>query len=250
MVAARLQRIAELGDVLLVLAQARLDRSGFALEPVAAVARMPSGVRPGCPISILKAGTNSECGDAGAIGSQAKKVPRRSWLSSAASAMMARHLLAECGEMLLAFGRAPATEGEARSQNWRSEQMGLLPLADALLARVAPPQPFSVPFIFRIASAPCAGLPWLSWFLRLAGLAHGPRVTTLHGLAAVVEESHAGEDTRGVPPLAGDFSALRSFSKIILPIAVTNRGSSAPCCRLQVRLPLRATSPRFGHHPR
>jgi hypothetical protein len=42
-VAGQLQRIAELGDMFLVLAQARLDRSGFALEPVAAVARKPSG---------------------------------------------------------------------------------------------------------------------------------------------------------------------------------------------------------------
>jgi hypothetical protein len=91
-VAEQLQRIAELGDMFLVLAQARLDRSGFALEPVAAVARKPSGgLRPGCPISISRAGTDSACGDAGAIGSQAKKLPRRSWFSASASAMLARH---------------------------------------------------------------------------------------------------------------------------------------------------------------
>jgi hypothetical protein len=46
-------------------------------------------------------------------------------------------------------------------------------------------------------------------------------------------EDHTGENTRGVPPLAGDFSALRSFSKIILPIVVTNRGHQphAAACR-------------------
>src|SRR5262249_50407069 len=42
MIAARLQRISELGDVDLVLAEAGLTRTGFALRPIAVVARMPS----------------------------------------------------------------------------------------------------------------------------------------------------------------------------------------------------------------
>jgi hypothetical protein len=145
MIAARLQRISELGDVHLVLAEARATRSGFVLQPVAVVARTPSlGKASLLNLDLETTGTELP-----------SPAMRMDWLSllarkpEGAPPLLARlaptvdrgassRLLAECAEALLAtaelgtvrYGKAQDTQAAALAR--RLEGVGLLPLADAM----------------------------------------------------------------------------------------------------------------------
>ena len=145
MIAARLQRISELGDVHLVLAEAHLARSGFALQPIAVVARMPSGGK----IALLN--LNLETGGTELPSS----AMRADWLTllarkpDGAPPVLARlapvanlgatsRLLAECADALLAVAElgtvcgGPEQSARLASLAQRLEGAGLLPLADAM----------------------------------------------------------------------------------------------------------------------
>ena len=145
MIAARLQRISELGDVHLVLAGARLTRSGFALQPIAVVASMPSiGKASLLNLDLETGGTELP-----------SPAMRMDWLSllarkpEGAPPVLARlaptvdrsatsRLLAECAEALLAIAEL-GTLRYGMEQNAQLaalarqlEGAGLLPLADGM----------------------------------------------------------------------------------------------------------------------
>ena len=145
MIAARLQRISELGDVDLVLAEARLARSGFALHPIAVVARMPSIGKAGLLNLDLEAG-GTELPSAAMrmdwLSLLARKPegapPVLAQLAPAVDRGPTSRLLAECAEALLAIaelGRlrgAPEQNAPLAALARRLEGAGLLPLADAM----------------------------------------------------------------------------------------------------------------------
>jgi hypothetical protein len=153
MLAARLQRISELGDVHLVLAEAHLARSGFALRPIAVVARMPSVGRTVLLNLDLETGGTE-------LPSAAMRVdwltllarkpegapPVLARLASSADCSTTSRLLGECAEAFLAIvelGTGPGGQGQrARLAGLanRLEGAGILPVADAMasVAGVAP----------------------------------------------------------------------------------------------------------------
>ena len=145
MIAARLQRISELGDVHLVLAEVHVARSRFALQPIAVVARMPSVGKVGLLNLDLESGGTE-------LPSQAM---RMDWLSllarkpEGAPPVLARlapaadrgatfSLLAVCAEALLAIAELGTLRGGPEQNTrlaalaHRLEGAGLLPLADAM----------------------------------------------------------------------------------------------------------------------
>jgi hypothetical protein len=145
MIAARLQRISELGDVHLVLAEARLARSGFVLQPIAVVARMPSVGRAGLlNLDLETGGTElpSPAMRADWLSLLARKPecapPVLARLAPVANRGATSRLLAECAEALLAIAELGAVcggpEQSARLAGLahRLESAGLLPLADAV----------------------------------------------------------------------------------------------------------------------
>jgi hypothetical protein len=153
MVAARLQRLSKLGDVHLVLAEARLARSGFALQPVAAVARMPSVGRAGLlNLDLETGGTElpSPAMQADWLTMLARKSqgapPVLAQLAPAAGRGATSRLLAECAEALLAIAElgtarsGPEQSARLASLAHRLEGAGLLAPADAMtgVAHVGP----------------------------------------------------------------------------------------------------------------
>jgi hypothetical protein len=144
MIAARLQRISELGDVHLVLADARLARSGFALQPIAVVARMPSVGRTGLlNLDLETGGTElpSPAMRADWLNVLARKPegapPVLARLGPVANRGATSRLLAECAEALLAIAElgtvrsGPEQSARLASLAHRLEDAGLLPVADA-----------------------------------------------------------------------------------------------------------------------
>jgi hypothetical protein len=145
MVAARLQRISELGDVHLVFAEARLVRSGFALEPIAVVGRMPSVGKAGLlNLDLETQGTElpSPAMRADWLNLLARRPegapPVLALLVEAADQGLTSKLLAECAESLLTIAELGTLrrEGEQDARQAelarRLEEAGLLPLADAV----------------------------------------------------------------------------------------------------------------------
>jgi len=144
--AARLQRISELGDVLLVLANAHLDRTRFALEPVAVVGRMPSGGKAELlNLDLESRGTElpSSAMRADWLDLLARTAegapPVLARLESAGDAGATAKLLAQCADTLLSFaelGTLPLQRQSAELAGLaqRLEAAGLLPLADAVAA--------------------------------------------------------------------------------------------------------------------
>jgi hypothetical protein len=145
MIAARLQRISELGDVHLVLAEVSVARSGFALTPVAVVARMPSvGKIRLLNLDLETGGTElpSAAMQADWLGLLARKPegapPVLARLAPAAGRGATSELLAECAEALLAIAEPGTLRGgpEQRARlsgvAQRLEGAGLLPPADAM----------------------------------------------------------------------------------------------------------------------
>jgi hypothetical protein len=145
MVAARLQRISELGDVHLVLAEVHLVRSGFALEPVAVVARMPSvGKASLLNLDLESRGTElpSPAMRADWLSLLARRpegaAPVLARLAPAAIQGPTSRLLAECAEALLTLGElgmmrsGPEQDARHAELARRLEGAGLLPLADAI----------------------------------------------------------------------------------------------------------------------
>jgi hypothetical protein len=145
MIAARLQRISELGDVHLVLAEVRVARSGFALAPIAVVARMPSvGKIRLLNLDLETGGTElpSAAMQADWLGLLARKPegapPVLAQFAPAADPGAASRLLADCAEALLAIAELGTLRGgpEQRARlagvAQRLEGAGLLPPADAM----------------------------------------------------------------------------------------------------------------------
>jgi hypothetical protein len=146
MIAARLQRISELGDVHLVLAEVSVARSGFALTPVAVVARMPSvGKIRLLNLDLETGGTElpSAAMQADWLGLLARKPegapPVFARLAPAAGRGATSGLLAECAEALLAIaelgtlGGGPEQRARLSGMAQRLEGAGLLPPADAMV---------------------------------------------------------------------------------------------------------------------
>jgi hypothetical protein len=145
MIAARLQRISELGDVHLVLAEVHVARSGFVLQPIAVVARMPSvGKARLLNLDLETGGTElpSAAMRADWLGLLARKPERAppvlARLAPAADRGATSRLLAECAEALLAIAELGTLRGgpEQRARlsgvAQRLEGAGLLPSADAV----------------------------------------------------------------------------------------------------------------------
>jgi hypothetical protein len=144
-VAARLQRISELGDVLLILAEAQPIGSRFVLQPIAAIARMPSGGKPELlNLDLESRGTELPSGGMRAdwLSLLARKPegapPVLVTLTSAPDISAASRLLAECEEIVLTMAelgaahRAPELRSRVDAFGHRLEAAGLLPLADAV----------------------------------------------------------------------------------------------------------------------
>jgi hypothetical protein len=145
MIAARLQRISELGDVQLVLVEVHVVRSGFALQPIAVVARMPSiGKTRLLNLDLEAGGTElpSAAMRADWLSLLARKPegapPVLARLAPAADRRITSRLLAECAEALLAIAELGTLRGgpEQRARlsglAQRLEGAGLLPSADAM----------------------------------------------------------------------------------------------------------------------
>jgi hypothetical protein len=145
MIAARLQRTSELGDVHLVLAEVHVARSGFALQPIAVVARMPSiGKARLLNLDLETGGTElpSAAMRADWLSLLARKPegapPVLAGLAPAADRGVTSRLLAECAEALLAIAELGTLRGgpEQRARlsgvARRLEGAGLLPPADAM----------------------------------------------------------------------------------------------------------------------
>jgi hypothetical protein len=144
--AARLQRISELGDVVLVLANAHLDRTRFALEPVAVVGRMPSGGKAELlNLDLESRGTElpSSAMRADWLDLLARTAegapPVLARLERAGDAGATAKLLAQCADTLLSFAELGTLPWQRQSAELaglaqRLEAAGLLPLADAVAA--------------------------------------------------------------------------------------------------------------------
>jgi hypothetical protein len=145
MIAARLQRISELGDVHLVLVEVHVARSGFVLRAIAVVARMPSVGKIGLlNLDLETGGTElpSAAMRADWLGLLARKPegapPVLARLAPAADRGATSRLLAECAETLLAIAELGTLRGgpEQRARlsglAQRLEGAGLLPPADAI----------------------------------------------------------------------------------------------------------------------
>jgi hypothetical protein len=145
MVAARLQRISELGDVQLVVAEARLARAGFVVQPVAVVARMPSVGKTGLLNLTLESGGTelpSSAMRADWLNLLARKPegapPVLARLEPVANRGGASRLLAETAEALLAIAELGTVCGGSELRvrlaglAHRLEGAGLLPVADAM----------------------------------------------------------------------------------------------------------------------
>jgi len=147
MIAGRLQRISEVGDVHLVLAEVRVARSRFALVPIAVVARMPSvGKIRLLNLELETGGTELPSASMRAdwLGLLARKPksapPVLARLATVVNGNATSGLLAECAEALLAIAElgTPRSGPERRARlsgaALRLEEGGLLPPADAMAA--------------------------------------------------------------------------------------------------------------------
>lgn len=145
MIAARLQRISELGDVHLVVAEVHVARSGFALHPIAVVARMPSvGKTVMLNLDLEAGGTElpSAAMRSDWLGLLARKPqgapPVLAQFTPAADTGAASRLLAEGAEALLAMAElgTPCGGPEHRERlaglAQRLEAAGLALPADAM----------------------------------------------------------------------------------------------------------------------
>jgi hypothetical protein len=145
MIAARLQRISELGDVRLVLAEVHVARSRFALRPIAVVARMPSVGKAGLlNLDLETGGTElpSAAMRADWLSLLARKPegapPVLAQLVPAADRGVTSRLLAECAEALLATAElgtlcsGPEQRARLAGRAQQLEDAGLLPPADAM----------------------------------------------------------------------------------------------------------------------
>ncbi len=143
--AARLQRISELGDVHLVLAEARLVRSGFALQAIAVVARMPSvGTAALLNLDLESGGT--ELPSPAMRADWLTLVARRPEGAPPVLALLApvgdrgatAKLLAQCAAAVLTVAElgtahgAPEQRARLVAMARQLEGAGLLPLADAI----------------------------------------------------------------------------------------------------------------------
>jgi len=145
LIAARLQRISELGEVHLIVAEARLARAGLALLPIAVVARMPSlGKASVLNLDLETGGTElpSPAMRMDWLSLLARKPegapPVLARLAPAADRGTTSRLLAECAEALLAVAELGTLRGGPEQKMRlaalarRLEGAGLLPLADAM----------------------------------------------------------------------------------------------------------------------
>lgn len=182
-IAARLQRISELGDVHLVLTEARLARSNFALQPIAVVARMPSvGKAVLLNLDLETGGTElpSSAMRADWLSLLARKPegapPVLAQLGPAADGGATSRLLAECAEPLLAIAELGAVRGGPEQSAClaglarRLEGAGLLLLADGMAGMAAAASDASATALLRtvqVLDRTRAHMRQLAWLERL-----------------------------------------------------------------------------------